>query len=118
VDVEKARADLKSTVEEVMRPGFVVENPITHARGAINLDQHASPEQRVLLNRLEALERQVQELGRSNVPAQEIINFLDITAQEPDQWRFETYQEFIRRKLRENLWREREKPSSVKKSNE
>jgi hypothetical protein len=45
----------------------VVENPITHARGVIELDQHASSEQRVLLDRLEALERQVQELGRSNV---------------------------------------------------
>jgi hypothetical protein len=64
-DVLAARTSLKSTAEEVMKPGFVVENPITHARGVINLDQHASSEQRVFLDRLEALERQVQELGRS-----------------------------------------------------
>jgi hypothetical protein len=66
-DLEKARGELKSTVEELMKPGFVVENPITHARGVINIDQHASSEQRVFLDRLEALERQVLELGRSQV---------------------------------------------------
>jgi hypothetical protein len=64
-DLEKARASLKSTVEEVMRPGFEVENPITHARGVINLDQHASSEQRVILDKLEALERQIQGLDPS-----------------------------------------------------
>jgi hypothetical protein len=64
-DVVTARASLKSTVQEVMKQGFEVENPITHARGVINIDQHASPEQRVLLDRLEALERQIQRLDRS-----------------------------------------------------
>jgi hypothetical protein len=62
VEVETARASLKSTVEEAIKPGFVVENPITHARGVIHIDQHASPEQRVLLDRLEGLERQFLEL--------------------------------------------------------
>jgi hypothetical protein len=69
-DLEKARASLKSTVEEVMKPGFEVENPITHARGVINFDQHASSEQRVILDRLEALERHVQ-LDRSGLEALE-----------------------------------------------
>jgi hypothetical protein len=65
LELETARANLKSTVEEVLKPGFTVENPITHARGVINLDQHASSEQRVFLDRLEALERQMQKLDRS-----------------------------------------------------
>jgi hypothetical protein len=67
LDVEKARGDLKSTVEEVIKPGFEVENPITHSRGVIKVSEHASPEQRVLLDRLDALERQIQELARSVV---------------------------------------------------
>jgi hypothetical protein len=62
-DVKRARANLKSTIEEVMKPGFEVENPITHARGRINIDQHASSQERVILDRLEALEQQVQALG-------------------------------------------------------
>jgi hypothetical protein len=67
-DIVTARDSLKSTVEEVMKPAFEVENPITHARGVINLDQHASSEQRVILDRLEALERQIQRLDRSGIP--------------------------------------------------
>jgi hypothetical protein len=65
VELERAQADLKSAIDEVLKPGFVVENPITHARGVIDLDQRASPDQRVLLNRLEALEQQMQRLDRS-----------------------------------------------------
>jgi hypothetical protein len=65
VEVETAQADLKSAVEEVIKPGFVVENPITHARGVINVSEHASPEQRVVLDRLEALERQFQTWARA-----------------------------------------------------
>jgi hypothetical protein len=79
-DLERARTSLKSTVEEVMKPGFEVENPITHARGVINIDQHASPEQRVLLDRLEALERQVQELGRTErtMWATRLVDLMDL----------------------------------------
>jgi hypothetical protein len=127
-DLETARASLKSTVEEVMRPGFVVENPITHARGAINLDQHASPEQRVLLNRLEALEHHVQELGRSNTLRVTGLRALDAALAA----RGETFEEFVNRRLAEkNLtveeteyWvremadRRHERFSSVKQSNE
>jgi hypothetical protein len=64
LDLENARVSLKSTVEEVIKPGFVVENPITHARGVIEVSEHASPEQRVILDKLGALERQIQELDR------------------------------------------------------
>jgi hypothetical protein len=67
-ELETARDDLKSTVNEIIKPEFVVENPITHARGVIAFDQHASSEQRVILDRLEALERHIQRLDRSGVP--------------------------------------------------
>jgi hypothetical protein len=109
VELERAQAELKSTVEEVMKPGFEVENPITHARGVINLDQHASPEQRVFLDRLEALERQVQEALERQVIQD--FNIRDFNIPLGENW-----QVFVNRKLAENL--SREKISSVKKSNE
>jgi hypothetical protein len=109
VDLESARASLKSTVEEVMKPGFEVENPITHSRGVIKVSEHASPEQRVLLDRLEALERQVQEALERQVIQD--FNIREFNIPLGENWR-----EFVNRKLAENL--SREKFSSVKKSNE
>ena len=108
-DLEEARASLKSTVQEVMKPGFEVENPITHSRGVIKISEHASPEQRVLLDRFEALERRVQEALERQVIQD--FNIRDFNIPLGENWR-----EFINRKLVENF--EREKFSSVKKSNE
>jgi len=36
-----------------------VENPITHARGVIQLQEHATPAQKVLLDRLQAIEERL-----------------------------------------------------------
>jgi hypothetical protein len=52
-DIEAARAELKSAVEEVIKPGFQVENPVTNARGFIQLQKHATPEQRLLNEQLQ-----------------------------------------------------------------
>jgi hypothetical protein len=57
--LKEARAALKSTVEEVTKPEFVVENPITHARGVIEFEQHASPGEKVLADEIAALQRRV-----------------------------------------------------------
>src|SRR5262245_59767710 len=117
VELETAQAQLKSAVEEVMKPQFVVETPISHALGEIKIEQHASTEQRVLLNKLEALERQVQKLGslpvlRDNLIAEGERQIAAALAARGEDWR-----EFINRKLAENFARE-EKLSSVAKSNE
>jgi hypothetical protein len=120
-DLEEARASLKSTVQEVMKPGFEVENPITHSRGVIKISEHASPEQRVLLDRLEALERQVQELGRSTpeikwtAQGQRALEAA-LAATQGQRALGETWEGFVIRKLAENL--AREEFSSVTKSNE
>src|SRR5262249_24060403 len=54
-DIEAARDALRSTVEEVIKPGFVVENPITHARGVVKIQEHASDELRVILDEMQSL---------------------------------------------------------------
>lgn len=58
-DLEAAKAALKITVEEAIKDGFQVENPITHARGIVQLEEHATPAQKVLLDRLQAIEERL-----------------------------------------------------------
>ena len=55
-DLEKARLELRSTVEEAIAPGFRVDNPVTHAIGRIELELHATPETQVILERLDKIE--------------------------------------------------------------
>jgi hypothetical protein len=57
--LEAAKEELRSAVAEIAKEGFVVENPITHARGRMELEQHASPEVRVLADEMEALRARV-----------------------------------------------------------
>jgi hypothetical protein len=61
-DLVQARHDLKSAVDEVMKPGFIVENPITHARGRIELDRHATPQTKVLMDAVESLGNRMSKL--------------------------------------------------------
>src|SRR5258705_4890825 len=58
-DFEAAQKALKGTVEEVIKPGFEVENPITHARGVVKLKEHASDAMHVVLNEIEGLKRKL-----------------------------------------------------------
>jgi hypothetical protein len=65
-DLEAAQEALKSTVEEVIKPGFEVENPITHARGVVKVREHASDAMRVVLDEMEGLKKK---LNRTEVAA-------------------------------------------------
>jgi hypothetical protein len=58
-DLEEAKSALRSAVEEVIRPGFQVENPVTHARGRTQIDQHATPEMKVIVDELENLRARI-----------------------------------------------------------
>jgi hypothetical protein len=53
--LEQAKRDLKSAVEHVIAPNFVVDNPVTHARGVVELREHATPEQQLLLQQIESI---------------------------------------------------------------
>ncbi len=56
---ERARELLCSAVQEAILPDFEPDNPITHARGRLELEQHATPEMRVLMDQMEALQSQL-----------------------------------------------------------
>lgn len=57
-------ADLKGAVEEVLRPRFEVENPVTRARGIEKLDEHAMPGLDVLRTEIRELKAQIASVAR------------------------------------------------------
>src|SRR5262249_8812226 len=60
--LKEARAALKGAVAEVIKPDFNVENPITHARGVIEFQQHASPREKVLADEITSLRQRLDVL--------------------------------------------------------
>jgi hypothetical protein len=61
-EFKKAMADLKAAVQEVTKPGFVVENPVTHARARFEIDQHATPAMRALADEVATLRGALDQL--------------------------------------------------------
>ena len=61
-DLNAARSELTSVVQEVIAPGFVVENPITHARARFELDRHATPEIKALADEVAAITAKLNDL--------------------------------------------------------
>ena len=55
-DLEKAQKELQSTVTEAIAPDFRVENPVTYAIGRVELELQATPEMKVILERLDKIE--------------------------------------------------------------
>src|SRR5262249_37568258 len=50
-----AQEALQAAIEETIKPGFQVENPVTRARGVQKLEEHATPEQQVLIETIHAM---------------------------------------------------------------
>jgi hypothetical protein len=73
-DLARAMADLKSAVEEVLKPGFEVENPVTRARGIEKLDEHAMPG-------LDVLRGDILELKKRVIAAETEARLARLTAQ-------------------------------------
>jgi hypothetical protein len=61
-DLKAAQAALKAAIEEAIKPGFVVDNPVTQARGVEKLEETATPEQRVLLDQVQQIQRRLDEM--------------------------------------------------------
>jgi hypothetical protein len=62
-DLMQARIDLRAAIEEAIKPDFKVENPITHARGRLKLNEHADPQMKVVMEAMQALETKVSEIA-------------------------------------------------------
>lgn len=62
-DIEKAKDDLRNSINEVLAPGYRVENPVTKARGRLKLEQNATPETRVLMEEMDQLKSQVNDMN-------------------------------------------------------
>jgi hypothetical protein len=61
-DIRAARNALKAQVAATLEDGYQVENPVTSARGRVQLEQHATPGQQVLLDGLRSLTERVASL--------------------------------------------------------
>jgi hypothetical protein len=64
-DLRSARDQLKAQVEAVTHANYQVENPVTRTRGAIQLVQHATPAQDVILEQMRGLQAQINDLRAS-----------------------------------------------------
>jgi len=64
-DIEKAKDDLKRSINEVLGPGYQSENPVTKARGRLELEQNATPETRVLMEEMDQLKSGMNDIQRT-----------------------------------------------------
>jgi hypothetical protein len=65
-DLQAAKSELEKAVQAVLTAGYQVENPVTRARGRIKLEEHATPDQRVILEELSALKARVNQIDGSS----------------------------------------------------
>lgn len=61
-EYHRARQELRAMIEQVLAADYKVDNPITRVRGTLRLQEHATPEQRLLLDQVETLRRRLDEL--------------------------------------------------------
>jgi hypothetical protein len=70
-DLEKAKAELKLSIEAILAEGYQVTNPVTNARGHLKLEQTATPEMRVLMDEMDRINSRldtVQLALKSRIP--------------------------------------------------
>ena len=63
--LEGAKQELKSVVEETLSTEFEVENPITHAWGVIEVNQHATAVERLLSDQISGLSERLDRTERA-----------------------------------------------------
>jgi hypothetical protein len=54
-DLQEARSRLEAAVDMALSADHAVENPVTNARGRLQLEQSATPEQRLMMDTMETL---------------------------------------------------------------
>jgi hypothetical protein len=65
-DLQQARNSLSQSANDVLRADYQVENPVTNARGRLKLEQHATPEQKVIIGQLQSIEQRLVTLEGSS----------------------------------------------------
>ena len=55
-DIRAAQIALVQAIDHALAPDHQVENPVTNVRGRIELEQTATPEQKIVLEQLRAIE--------------------------------------------------------------
>jgi hypothetical protein len=60
--LDAAKTALKQAVDEVNKEGYQVENPVTRARGLMELRRHATAPEKVILDSLSQMERRLTAL--------------------------------------------------------
>jgi hypothetical protein len=68
--LKQARDALRAQISAVLAEGYEVENPVTSTRGRIRLEEHATPDQKVLLEHLEGIQDRLTVL-ETNVRARD-----------------------------------------------
>jgi hypothetical protein len=58
-EFEAAKVDLRKAVSAVLAEGYQVENPVTNARGRVQLNEHATPAIKLLTDEMETLRKRV-----------------------------------------------------------
>jgi hypothetical protein len=61
-DLKNAQTALKAAIDEVIKVDFIVDNPITRARGIEKLEERATPEERVLLDQMQHILKRLDAL--------------------------------------------------------
>lgn len=65
-DLQQARSSLLQSASDVLRSDYQVENPVTNARGRLKLEQHATPEQKLIIGQLQSIEHRLIALEGSS----------------------------------------------------
>ncbi|MEH2611397.1 hypothetical protein [Bradyrhizobium sp. AZCC 1693] len=73
IDLKNATARLKSAVEAVLADGYKVDNPVTHARGVVHLQEQATDSQRVLLDEMAGIKERLNKIENNPSTAYVIV---------------------------------------------
>lgn len=75
-DLTNAQALLKTAVDEVLKPDFKIENPVTRARGIVALEQGATSGEKILLDQVRSCNPGLPLLNASEARARILQPFM------------------------------------------
>lgn len=68
-DLVDAQEALRNAITDAIAENHFVDNPVTRARGQLNLEQHATPEQRLILQEISDLRSRIAEIDHWSPPS-------------------------------------------------